>query len=93
VGWMMSAEADRHEEEYNLCDLEIVLKSGQRTAARVEYHRGHWRNPMSDAEMEEKFRGLARKHLPAERVDALLHQLWTLEDLPQAGKLAEMTRV
>jgi 2-methylcitrate dehydratase len=88
-----SAEADRHEKEYNLCDLEVVLKSGQRKTARVEYHRGHWNNPMTDAELEEKFRGLARKHLPAERIDALLRQLWTLEDMPQAGKLAEMTRV
>jgi 2-methylcitrate dehydratase len=88
-----SAEADRHEKEYNLCDLEIVLKSGQRKSARVEYHRGHFNNPMTDAEMEEKFRSLARKHLPAERTDALLRQLWTLEDMPQAGKLAEMTRV
>jgi 2-methylcitrate dehydratase len=88
-----SVEADRHEKEYNLCDLEIVLKSGQRKSVRVEYHRGHWKNPMSDAELEEKFRGLARTHLPAERIDALLRQLWTLEDMPQAGKLAEMTRV
>jgi 2-methylcitrate dehydratase len=88
-----SAEADRHEKEYNLCDLEVVLKSGQRKSARVEYHRGHWKNPMTDAELEEKFRGLARKHLPAERIDALLRQLWTLEDMPQAGKLAGMTGV
>jgi 2-methylcitrate dehydratase len=88
-----SAEADMHEKDYNLCDFEIVLKSGQQKSIRVEYHRGHWKNPMTDAEMEEKFRSLARKHLPAERIDALLRQLWTLEDLPQAGTLVEMTRV
>jgi 2-methylcitrate dehydratase len=88
-----SSEADQHEKEYNLCDLEIVLRSGQRKSVRVEYHRGHWKNPMTDAELEEKFRGLARAHLPAERIDALLQQLWTLEDMPQAGRLAEMTRV
>jgi 2-methylcitrate dehydratase len=88
-----SDEADRHEKDYNLCDLEIVLKSGKRKSARVEHHRGHWKNPMSDAEMEEKFRSLARDALPAERIDALLRQLWTLEDLPQAGTLVEMTKV
>ena len=88
-----SAEADAHEKEYNLCDLEIVLRSGQRKSVRVEYHRGHFKNPMTDAEMEEKFRALARKHLPAERIDALLRQLWTLEDMPQVGSLVEMTRV
>ena len=88
-----SEEADAHEREYNLCDLELVLKSGQRKAVRVEYHRGHFKNPMSDAEMEEKFRSLARTHLPAERVNALLRQLWALEDMPKAGVIAEMTKV
>jgi len=88
-----SAEADAHEKDYNLCDFEIVLKSGQRNAVRVEYHRGHPKNPMTDAEMEEKFRSLARRHLAADRIDALLRQLWTLENMPKAGSLVGMTKV
>jgi 2-methylcitrate dehydratase len=88
-----SAEADAHEKDYNLCDFEIVLKSGQRNAVRVEYHRGHPKNPMTDAEMEEKFRSLARRHLAADRIDPLLRQLWTLENMPKAGSLVEMTKV
>jgi 2-methylcitrate dehydratase len=88
-----SPEADLHEKDYNLCDFEVVLKSGERKAVRVEYHRGHFKNPMTDAEMEEKFRSLARKHLSAERVDVLLRQLWALEDMPKAGALIEMTKV
>ena len=88
-----SEEADLHERDYNLCDLELVLKSGQRKAVRVEYHRGHFKNPMTDGEMEEKFRSLARKHLSLERTNALMRQLWALEDMPKAGGLAEMTRV
>jgi len=88
-----SPEADLHEKDYNLCDFELVLKSGERKAVRVEYHRGHFKNPMTDAEMEEKFRSLARKHLAAERVDALLRQLWALEEMPKAGALIEMTKV
>jgi len=93
VRTIRSEEADMHEREYNLCDLELVLKSGQRKAVRVEYHRGHPKNPMSDAEMEEKFRALARKHLLAERINALLRQMWALQDLPKAGALVEMTKV
>jgi 2-methylcitrate dehydratase len=88
-----SQEADLHEKEYNLCDLELVLKSGQRKSVRVDYHRGHWKNPMTDAEMEEKFRSLARRHLSAEPVDALLRQLWALEDMPNAGTLVAMTKI
>ncbi len=64
-----SGEADLHEKDYNLCDFEVVLKSGERKAVRVEYHRGHFKNPMTDAEMEEKFRSLVRKHLAAGRAD------------------------
>jgi 2-methylcitrate dehydratase len=88
-----SAEADVHEKDYNLCDFEIVLKSGAQKSVRVEYHRGHPKNPMTDAEMEEKFRSLAVKYLPAERVDALLRQLWAPEDMPKAATLVEMTKV
>src|SRR5262245_32777983 len=88
-----SEEADRVEKEYNLCDLELLLKSGERKSVRVDYHRGHWKNPMTDVEMEEKFRGLARKHLPPDRLDKLLQQLWMLENMPKAASLVEMTRV
>ncbi len=88
-----SEEADKREAEINLCDLELVLKSGARHKVRVEYHRGHWKNPMTDAEMEEKFRGLAHKHLKADRVNALLKQLWALENMPKAGAILGLTRV
>jgi 2-methylcitrate dehydratase len=87
-----SDEADRMEKEFNLCDLEIVLRSGERKKVRVAYHRGHWKNPMTDAEMEEKFRSLALRQLPASQTDHLLRQLWALETLPQVGALIAMTR-
>jgi 2-methylcitrate dehydratase len=48
---------------------------------------------MTDAEMEDKFRLLARRHLSTEKVDALLRRLWTLEDMSNAGTLVEMTKV
>ena len=88
-----SPEADRVEKEFNLCELELVLKNGERKNVRVEYHRGHWKNPMTDAEMEEKFRLLARRQLPAARIDALLKQLWRLEDVTDIRALVELTRV
>ena len=77
----------------NLCELEVVLKSGARKTVRVEYHRGHFKNPMTDAEMEEKFRLMAQKHLAADRVDALLRLLWTIENEPQVAALIAATRI
>jgi 2-methylcitrate dehydratase len=88
-----SDEADRTEREFNLCELEVVLKSDARKTVRVEYHRGHFRNPMTDAEMEEKFRLMAQKHLGADRVDNLLRLLWGIESVPQANALIAATLV
>jgi len=88
-----SEEADRTEKEFSLCELEVVLKSGARKTVRVEYHRGHFKNPMTDAEMEEKFRLLVAKHLPADRVDRLLRILWNIENEPTLGNLISATLV
>jgi 2-methylcitrate dehydratase len=93
VKCLPSTEADEHEADYNQCDLEVVLKSGAHKSIRVDYHRGHWKNPMTDVEMEDKFRSLASRYLPAERVAALLKQLWSLEQLPRIGSLLELTLV
>lgn len=87
-----SEEANRRDSEINLCDLEVVMRSGERTSARVEYHRGHWRNPMSEAEIESKFRSLVADMLPAAQVDALLERLWKLEELTEIGTLVRMTK-
>ena len=92
VKCMPSDEADRRENEFNLCELEVVLKSGERKTVRVEYHRGHFKNPMTDAEMEEKFRSMAQKHLAADRVDNLSRQLWALESVPKVSELIAATR-
>jgi 2-methylcitrate dehydratase len=86
-----SEEADRTENEFNLCEMEVVLKSGARKLTRVEYHRGHFKNPMTDAEMEEKFRLMAQKHLPEGRVDDLLRLLWGIENEPDMTRLIKAT--
>jgi len=85
--------ADAREKDFHLCDLELVLESGVRKSARVEYTRGHWRNPMSAAELEEKFRSLAQRHLSADQTANLLRRLWSLETLAEAAELAKMTRI
>jgi len=93
VKCLPSAEADRTENEFNLCQLEVVLKSGARKTVRVEYHRGHFKNPMTDVEMEEKFRLMAQKHMSANRIDNLLRLLWGIEREPQVSTLIAATRV
>ena len=88
-----SEESDRMQKEGNLCVLELALKSGVKKTVRVEYHRGHFKNPMTDAEIDEKFRALALRQLSAPKTDALLKQLWKLDEMPKAGALLELARI
>jgi 2-methylcitrate dehydratase len=89
----VSEEANSREPEAMLCDLDLVFKDGKREAIRVEYHRGHPKNPMSDAEIEEKFRSLAGNQLPAEQTDRLLDCLWKLDQLTDVRELIALTQV
>lgn len=89
----VSEEANSREPEAMLCDMDLVLKDGKREAIRVEYHRGHPKNPMSDDEIEEKFRSLAGERMPKPQLDALLKQLWHLEQLTEMQALFKLTQI
>ena len=87
-----TAEADRRMPEAMLCKMELVTHSGGKHSAEVSYHRGHWKNPMSDGEIEAKFRTLAAEVLSAEQTDRLLENLWRLDELPDAGEIVRLTK-
>ena len=76
----------------NLCLFEVVLVNGARKTYRVEYHRGHYKNPMTDAELEEKFRQMALRHLPAARVDQLLKLIWGIDNEARVDNLIAATQ-
>ncbi|MCI0860176.1 MAG: MmgE/PrpD family protein, partial [Chloroflexi bacterium] len=79
--------------EAMLCDLEVVTGAGQRYSSQVAYHKGHFKNPLSDAEVGEKFRALAGEHMTARRIDALLDQLWHLDEQPHLSQLIRLLRI
>jgi 2-methylcitrate dehydratase len=84
-------EANRRMPEAMLCRVTITHRSGTRHESRVEYHRGHWRNPMSDAEVEAKYRRMALAHLPDARVDELAQRIWRLEETGDVGDILRLT--
>ena len=87
----VSNEANARAPEAMLCDFEVVTKSGEEHSVQVAYHKGHYKNPLTDNEVDRKFRSLAQEHLPVERVDALLDRLWHLEDVQNVGDLIRLT--
>ena len=57
----------------------VELSSGERLAGEVGADETDLSTPMSDRQIEDKFRGVAEAVFGARRVDALLDTLWNLE--------------
>ena len=87
----VSEEANRRAPEAMLCDVEVATRSGQRYSAEVAYHKGHYKNPLTDAEVEAKFRSLAEDFLSPGQISRLLERLWQLEDVKDIGEVLRLT--
>lgn len=59
----------------------IRTKDGRTLTDQVTYPLGHYKNPMNDAQVEEKFRALAEPVFPKETLNKLLDALWAFEDV------------
>lgn len=66
---------------------EILTKQGEKYSARVDYPRGHARNPMTDEEIVEKFKSMASKYMSDERMKQLIVTVFELDELDDVGKL------
>lgn len=86
-----SAEADQHMPHAMRCYFKLITKSGATFSTVVDHHKGHWKNPMNNAEIEKKFRTLAKKVLPDEKTNTLLARLWNLETVADAGEILRLT--
>ncbi|MFQ6026195.1 MAG: MmgE/PrpD family protein [Dehalococcoidia bacterium] len=89
----VSEEANRRAPEAMLCNMEVAMKAGERYSAEVAYHKGHWKNPMTDVELEEKFRALAEELLSEGQTNTLLDRLWHLEEVEDIGEILRLTKI
>ena len=71
-------------------EIEVVTRSGARLTERAEYPKGHARNPMTDADVEAKFRDLSADVLAPAQVDAGLQTLWRLEEADRIGAVVDL---
>jgi 2-methylcitrate dehydratase len=68
----------------------VQLADGRRLVREIEIPRGHARNPLTDAEVEQKFRRLVEPRYSRERADQVLKICWELEKLKSAGELVRL---
>ncbi|MCC7484607.1 MAG: MmgE/PrpD family protein [Burkholderiales bacterium] len=74
------------------CRIEVRLRGGETRAAEVRYFKGHTGNPLTDAEIDEKFRELSRGRLDPAQCDKVLAAAWRLEKLRDVGELTGLFR-
>jgi 2-methylcitrate dehydratase len=68
----------------------VQMADGRRLMREVEFPRGHARNPLTDAEVEQKFRRLVEPRYGRDRADQVLKPCWALEKLKAAGELVRL---
>ena len=61
--------------------MDVAATGGRHFRWRVDTFRGHPQNPLSDDEMETKFRRCASLRLPAAKVTAASEAIWSLDKL------------
>jgi len=86
----VTAKADRsiREEEAR---VKMVLKGGRVLGKHVDHAIGSIERPMSDAQLEAKFRGLSEDRIPHAQTDRLISMCWSIASLRDAGDLARAT--
>jgi 2-methylcitrate dehydratase PrpD len=78
--------------EHQLLDTKVVVttRDGRKIERFVRIPKGQPQNKMTAAEMEEKFRGLARPVLPRENVDRLVEKIYRLEEISDVSEIINL---
>lgn len=69
---------------------EIVTHDGRRFRKRVDSVHGRGDDPLSDAELEDKLRSMASRHLPDAHIARLLEMCWNVEKLDDVAALTRL---
>jgi 2-methylcitrate dehydratase len=70
--------------------LTVTLTDGRQLVKEVEFPRGHAENPMTDAEVEHKFRTLVEPRYGKDKAGKILAKCWELEKLTNVTELLDM---
>ena len=79
-------QAIREDEAY----VTLCMPDGRKLREHVEHAIGTAERPMSDAEIETKFKGLCEPYLPPATIQRLIDRCWGITDVADAGSLARL---
>ena len=73
-------------------DVEVLTTDGRTFSTRLDFPKGDPRNPLTDAEIEAKFRALAAPVITEEASGRLMDAVWNLEGLASVTELMELAQ-
>jgi len=74
-------------------EITVTTRSGVRHTERTSYPKGHARNPMSDEDIDRKFRDFSSSVLEKPQADDVLGFLWDLERAPEVRRLLDVLTI
>ena len=70
--------------------VSIRMSSGEAHTAEINYPKGHAKSPMSDSDVEKKFRDMLRPRRSTQQCDAALQSLWNVERTADVGSVIKL---
>ncbi len=70
--------------------ITLILNDGRRLVKEVEFPRGHAHNPMTDSEVEAKFRRVVESKYGSTKASEMLARCWELDKLTNLTELIQL---
>ncbi|XP_050000654.1 cis-aconitate decarboxylase [Alexandromys fortis] len=74
------------------CEISVTLKDGTTFTERSDTFYGHWRKPLSQEDLQKKFRDNASRMLSKDTVESLIKVVESLEDLDDCSVLTSLLK-
>jgi 2-methylcitrate dehydratase PrpD len=91
VDWEVDEEFERRYPEHYSCAVTVTMEDGAAYTSVIDDPKGDYRNPVTQQQLENKFRALARRELDDERVENVIALVKNLHEVEDIGELFSLT--
>ena len=91
VDWVVDDEFERRYPEHYSCAVHVTMEDGTECVSVVDDPKGDYRNPVTQQDLEDKFRNLALRELDAARVERIIQFVRTIEGVQDISELFALT--
>jgi len=91
VDWVVDEEFERRYPEHYSCAVTVTMEDGTEYTSVIDDPKGDYRNPVTQEQLEDKFRALAGRELDDERVENIIALVKSIHEVKDIGKLFSLT--